>query len=294
MRFSINLFDEVRFVLGYRRDAGGVLVLEKTFVEFLERPKHPHISLFLNPGKLEPHFTAARGRPEQRRVWLPAVRPADAARVAKDATSSIMHEFTRVIEAADLLALEQEGWSLHFADFQAIARWLKRRVRGTSELRFDNDVAATLALHVIRHCDLPTAARLFPGDAFVRAVLIRWNESGEPAEIRPLVHFPDGVAGLHANGEPFLAHPPGWYMHSRDWSVDEVLARAVPIAKLEAVGERVARVLSRYPRRKQETDEELPAWAMSLATYYASEIVDMAFALVLEASESRRTLARSA
>ncbi len=194
MKFSINLFDDVHFTIHFNRDAGGVLVFEKVFVGFLGRPKHPHLSLFNKPSVLKPHFTAARRATDEFRWWLPAVRVAEAKRAVEHTASAMMRRFSRVLEPADLSALQEGGWFVHWADFRALSRWLKIVMGRSRELRFDNEVVETIASHILRKRALPTAALGVPADTFARAVALRWDITGS-VEVRPLVHFPDGVIG---------------------------------------------------------------------------------------------------
>lgn len=286
MKLAINLFNKAQITLGYEWDTSGSLVFAKAFLAFLDRPRHPHLSLFANQPRLEPHFTAARGRYDQFRWWFPAVETKDAIRVVKSAADELLRDCLGGLEPIDLHALEEQGWFLCGANFRILKRWLRLLLRRSREINFDEQAVSMLCSHMLRRLFRPTAALTIPGDHLVRLAAVRQTEAGE-VEVRSLARFPHGCGAPGPDGEPILLHPPGWYILPEEVPVEATMARVVPMERLDAVAQELHECLARYPSRQKGADDDfpdIPDWMMSLGTFYGSELVDLAFMVVVEAS----------
>ncbi|WP_437905278.1 hypothetical protein WME95_44490 [Sorangium sp. So ce327] len=276
MKFSIRFFDLVLVEIGLGCNDDGTYSIQKIFPVFLGRPLRPHLSLFFGDSILKPHFTAAKGRRDQFRRWLPSVSADALAKTCENLAGEAVRDGVARVEAVDFRALEEAGWTIHWADQRVLRRWVRQTCRRSSELRYDGDTVATLVMHVFRHAALPTDLESFAPESCSSVFAIRFNETHEP-EFRVLSYYPRGIGYPDAAGKPFVAHPPGWYTGPFDAFEEAQVQRVVPIVALKKAVIQIEHWLLRYPRRAPLPElDELPKYAGVIFGFYAVDLLDYA------------------
>ena len=294
MKACIDLFDQLRLEIGLERREDGTYWIRKLFPKFPERPANPHISIFTEPkdGFLTPHFTARNGRPGEFRRELASIAPARITAATEDFKVEAVRRMAEVLEAADLQALEEGGWSVHWADRRVFRRWMRAVYRRAGQFRVTSGSAVALMGHIVRHCALPTVLETLPPTRAMKLIALRWGKEQHEPELRILMFFPDGVPSVDAAGNPFLVAPAGWYSYSMEIAIGELWSRVVPQAAVEKAVHRVTGYLAKYPRRARQVEDDgladVPPFVWKIFGFYAADLFQAAIAAVAEGASGLR------
>jgi hypothetical protein len=291
MKISINAFELGELELHLTREPDGSLSLDKGFYAFLDRPGRPHVSLFLEPkpgrSYVEPHFTAARNTRRQFREPLARVEETDLRHGLTQFMIGTMAEVLASLRPIDLDAQEAEGWTVHYLEPRVIRRWIRRG----PPWKLNRETIISLARHLRRH-EIP-AAVLKGLDPSIRREFpaLRVDEAGE-LRARLLLGIPfDLPLSMFIRG-PGIPEtlPAGWY--GRDvpeapmpWQFANVIAEE----HVQAVNEKIAALLARYPLRGAAPDVEasltgIPSAFSAAFGVYGSDILGW----MAEVKEERR------
>ena len=290
MKVSICLFDQIRLEAGVERRDDGTYSITKLFPKFLGRPQNPHISIFAEPedGCFAPHFTAGNRGPREFRRKLARIPSARVAETIAQIKRDAVLKFAQAVEPADLRALEDGGWTVHWVDLRALRRWMRLARRQSRVFKITHTTGFTLIRHLLKNLVLPTWLESFPRDRWMRLIALRRGESGCPPELRVLLFSPDGVATPDAAGNPLMTAPPGWYWYKMEDSVGDLFSRIVPPAAVEMVVRQVTDYLARYPRREPQVEKngtvEVPPFVWNIFGFYASELFKAAVAATIESA----------
>lgn len=280
MKFSVNFLDEICLELSLARQPNGQWSVTKVFPTFLERPGNPHLSLFLGDW-FDLHFTANHGRRDVLRRKLVRVSAETAKRFADRATEAMIRHQATSLSPADLEALTEDGWTAHLAHWAAFARWLAPFCKPGATLRLDDDALGTIVCSICRHWVRPRA--LAPLDGWLAYPLLRWSD--DDVQVRLLFHYPHGIWVPDKNGDPVRVAERGWYFNDPTWFGDADLG--IPTSRMNGVGEKVERLLARFPRRTKNTSESPPRFASLIFGVYASQLLELSVALAVQKEEAK-------
>lgn len=286
MKLKITLLDEVELDIHVTRSADGGWTIDRLFTTFLERRGHPHVSLFaaLNDGRVTPHFTAFRGTCRQFRRTLGRLRPERLEQFGKRLTEEGLRRNAELVVPVDLHVLGQNGWTVHWMDFQAVRRWLIGACRHGGRLRLDNEIAETLAWHVVRHGAQPVALTGLNG--WARCISLRWS-SDNIAEARALLHYPEGVWAPNQHGELVQQRPPGWYQIGSDRPTAESLGSMINFEPLERALRRIESHLDWFPRSSSPHERaETEAFVGFVFGFYAFDVFGLALETMSDPAEA--------
>jgi hypothetical protein len=280
MKFSVNFLDEMCIELSLARQPNAQWAVRGVFPTFLKRRGKPHLSLFLEDW-FDLHFTANHGRPDVVRRKLVRVRAETAKRFADRATEAMIRHQAAALSPAELDALAEDGWSVHFAHWAALARWLAPSCKPGATLNLDEDALGSIIVSVCRHWVSPR--QLTSLDGWLAYPLLRWRD--DDIQVRLLFHYPQGIWVPDQNGVPVSVGKRGWYFSDPMCLGDADLG--IPAGKLARLSEKVERLLARFPRRTGKTLESPPRFASLIFGLYASQLLELSVALAVQKAETR-------